>query len=321
MRVTESCVVLVHCNRLNWVCGSSGEVADQDRQVFALLGVSKSNDRYYLDSKEGKPIWWAINLSPSHSMPLAEDSVFRLGKAVFRVEQIGGTGPAPPRPAEEGLSEGCRICLGSEACEDSDPLLAPCRCQGTIKHVHLSCLRRWAGEVVTRQAYPRETVVSLNNFRCGLCQALIPGSVSHRGRRLSVVEFAAAPPFIVFERVLTGEFHVLPFQQGGSALLGRSQDADMVIDEVSVSRLHAKVAWREGRFTLEDYGSKFGTLARLPARVEVTRKRQCLEVEGVLLEAQLALCKEEEMDEARQFNLSKEDSIPYLDRLDSEISD
>lgn len=38
----------------------------------------------------------------------------------------------------------CRICLDSECAED-DRLLSPCRCSGTMKYVHASCLDRWRG--------------------------------------------------------------------------------------------------------------------------------------------------------------------------------
>ena len=38
----------------------------------------------------------------------------------------------------------CRICLDSE-CSEDDRLLSPCRCSGTMKYVHASCLDRWRG--------------------------------------------------------------------------------------------------------------------------------------------------------------------------------
>ncbi|KAI3617096.1 hypothetical protein CBS9595_003005 [Malassezia furfur] len=38
----------------------------------------------------------------------------------------------------------CRICLDNECAED-DRLLSPCRCSGTMKYVHASCLDRWRG--------------------------------------------------------------------------------------------------------------------------------------------------------------------------------
>ena len=36
----------------------------------------------------------------------------------------------------------CRICLGEEGSEE-DPFISPCNCSGTMKFIHLGCLREW----------------------------------------------------------------------------------------------------------------------------------------------------------------------------------
>ncbi|KAF7993793.1 hypothetical protein HCN44_010400 [Aphidius gifuensis] len=38
----------------------------------------------------------------------------------------------------------CRICHHSDT--SSEPLVSPCRCKGTLAHIHLSCLERWLNE-------------------------------------------------------------------------------------------------------------------------------------------------------------------------------
>jgi hypothetical protein len=42
--------------------------------------------------------------------------------------------------------------------------------------------------------------------------------------------------------------------------LGRGRNSDACIEDVSISRLHATIRYEEGRFLLQDNGSKFGTL-------------------------------------------------------------
>lgn len=41
----------------------------------------------------------------------------------------------------------CRICLGTEKEDDYDdknnPFFAPCICAGTMKYVHLDCMKEW----------------------------------------------------------------------------------------------------------------------------------------------------------------------------------
>ena len=42
--------------------------------------------------------------------------------------------------------------------------------------------------------------------------------------------------------------------------LGRRSDCDIVLDSRSVSRRHAQLRWRFGRFIIYDLGSRAGTL-------------------------------------------------------------
>ena len=42
--------------------------------------------------------------------------------------------------------------------------------------------------------------------------------------------------------------------------MGRGHESDLRINDISVSRLHAMIKYKNGRFLLEDNVSKFGTL-------------------------------------------------------------
>jgi hypothetical protein len=50
----------------------------------------------------------------------------------------------PQVPIEKDLPH-CRICYSteSELGDEVDPLITPCHCKGTMKYIHLECLRRW----------------------------------------------------------------------------------------------------------------------------------------------------------------------------------
>jgi hypothetical protein len=37
----------------------------------------------------------------------------------------------------------CRICLGEEEDEPDSCLISPCKCSGTMKYIHLCCLKNW----------------------------------------------------------------------------------------------------------------------------------------------------------------------------------
>lgn len=48
--------------------------------------------------------------------------------------------------------------------------------------------------------------------------------------------------------------------------MGRGHESDLRINDISVSRLHAMVKYKEGKFLLEDNISKFGTLVLIKKR-------------------------------------------------------
>src|SRR5438067_10401942 len=54
------------------------------------------------------------------------------------------------------------------------------------------------------------------------------------------------------------------------ALIGRAHEADIPIDGPDVSRAHARISWSDGRFVLEDLGSRNGTQVNgVPVRQHV----------------------------------------------------
>jgi len=50
------------------------------------------------------------------------------------------------------------------------------------------------------------------------------------------------------------------FNKKSSIFLGRGHDCDIKIQDISVSRHHAVIGFKDGRFFIEDRKSKFGTL-------------------------------------------------------------
>ena len=61
----------------------------------------------------------------------------------------------------------CRICLEDE--DDLDTLISPCRCSGTSKYVHKTCLQRWRYQDINSTAFYKcmecnEEYIILNNI-------------------------------------------------------------------------------------------------------------------------------------------------------------
>ncbi len=50
-----------------------------------------------------------------------------------------------------------------------------------------------------------------------------------------------------------------PLDQQGALTIGRGEDCDVILRDRHVSRYHARISWVDGRYSVEDLGSKNGT--------------------------------------------------------------
>ena len=68
----------------------------------------------------------------------------------------------------------CRICLSEEGFEEDNPLVFPCKCSGSVKNIHIKCLKQW----IRSQTYIRQTQYSTSiiwkTFECELCHTTFP---------------------------------------------------------------------------------------------------------------------------------------------------
>lgn len=72
-------------------------------------------------------------------------------------------------------------------------------------------------------------------------------------------------PYVVFETYSSIKsksriIHVLNFENSARVSVGRGIDADVRITDISVSRNHAEVYHKDGKFYQLDLESKFGSL-------------------------------------------------------------
>lgn len=164
----------------------------------------------------------------------------------------------------------CRICL-SELEEDiiKNPLISPCLCKGTMSVVHICCLRQWLES--RRETRTTESTHSYQwtIIRCELCHMLYPLNyisygLSHQIFQFDIPHRDNINSFVVFETVYSQKevktIHVVTNQNEAKASIGRAFDAGMRVPDISVSRYHAHITFKNDHFYISDNDSKFGTL-------------------------------------------------------------
>ena len=93
--------------------------------------------------------------------------VLKLGRIKFKVKAIQAHGRQEVcnrANEDEGLNtirnatcneeETCKICWMNE-CDATNPLISACQCDGSMKMIHLNCLRQW----ITEKCHRREVEV------------------------------------------------------------------------------------------------------------------------------------------------------------------
>ncbi|KAH7468550.1 hypothetical protein PRIC1_010347 [Phytophthora ramorum] len=184
-----------------------------------------------------------------------------------------GNDESKPRSSlqRQSTSAICYVCY--DETEDDNPLIAPCKCSGDTKYIHLNCLKRWNTNGEKNEIC---TVLDESNARtCSICKAPYPSKTRlPSGKVLSLLPDRLNPPCIMFQVVTKHSSSTLNlstrYQLSYKMLMendihrplmvGRSSQCDLVLKYRTVSTIHAEIHYSKGEFFLKDAGSSNGTL-------------------------------------------------------------
>lgn len=124
--------------------------------------------------------------------------------------------------AEDGLFHSpCRLCLNDENTA-GDPLLHPCKCTGSLKYIHLSCIQDWIRTQVTmKERAGRPYCFSWKPMICEICHSHLPVILTVDGQNYDLfgVECMSLGAYIVVEETnestMETMFHVAAFNEQG----------------------------------------------------------------------------------------------------------
>ena len=174
-------------------------------------------------------------------------------------------------PKEAKSNKLCRICYGEEE-NDENPLLQPCTCSGSMKYIHLNCLKTWINTSVNIKLESSEycNIYSYKPAECELCKTTFPDFVRHKGKLYEILDFYNNySSFLIFECLTSDKIqnkfmYVVNLDIPNNIInIGRGHDSHVLLNDISVSRLHCflKINKRTKKLHLSDNNSKFGTLA------------------------------------------------------------
>jgi hypothetical protein len=268
---------------------------------FLLCLSDKLPNGTKLEPTHFEKIWLALRYIKSTNSTkgyrLAEGDVLKLGRMKYRVREIKASNGLKPtgtvnlsdlllgksvaledneedeeedsdeQPKEDGLTP-CRICL-SDSHDLVNPLICPCKCDGTMKYIHLKCLQHWMRSRLGTRSSENSVSLSWKTLNCELCKMPFPNSLVMNGNVIELIDIPKPPcQYIILETLKRDKnsnrgLHVLSLYNKNTLKIGRGHDSDFRISDISVSRFHATVKYNNGHFYLEDHSSKFGTLIQI----------------------------------------------------------
>jgi hypothetical protein len=98
--------------------------------------------------------------------------------------------------------------------------------------------------------------------------------------------------------------HIIKLQENMEVLFGRSNECNIIIDDISVSRKHAWIKYEKGRVYLKDNKSTFGTLLLLRRDIQIIKRNLYLQAGRTFLEIILKDFKDNYEEESMKANLS-----------------
>ena len=82
----------------------------------------------------------------------------------------------------------CRICLSDEETE-TDPIITPCRCAGSMRYIHHECLQNWFKQKMFVHKSTFVDTYFWSSLECELCKAPYPTEIQHSDLTLKVIDF------------------------------------------------------------------------------------------------------------------------------------
>lgn len=92
----------------------------------------------------------------------------------------------------------CRICLSEGT--NTDPLIPPCACQGSMRYIHLKCLQDWLDKKLEYVNFRDTILINWKQLDCELCRTSYMHQIYLDGLKFYTVDIPVPErPYIVIE--------------------------------------------------------------------------------------------------------------------------
>ena len=90
-------------------------------------------------------------------------------------------------PSSKRSKPSCRICFLSFSNEEN-PLISPCKCNGSMKNIHYLCLKKCIETKIIKKTEQNFKSYSWKSFSCEICKAEYPKYIKIKETLFSLVD-------------------------------------------------------------------------------------------------------------------------------------
>jgi hypothetical protein len=279
----QSNQTVVNCNDEYYLC--KNDVIKLGRVKYALneINIPSKNDNIEKEIPKYDQSKYDIDNLNKNTQPVF-DFIFK-AKSASEYTDI---------PDDEKI---CKICY-SEENDKENPLVHLCNCNGGLRFSHYLCIKKWMETKLTTKENIKNTVKTYNikSFNCEICKTPYPFKFEIQGfdEPFELIELQKPVncDYIILESLNQMKencniksIHVVQLT-GEDLIIGRGHESDIRINDISVSRNHAKLKYneQEGTLLLSDLKSKFGTLILIKKPLKIKEKKIQLQIGRTYIE-------------------------------------
>lgn len=181
----------------------------------------------------------------------------------------------------------CRICYLEEDDRINNPMVHLCNCKGGINYAHFNCIKHWMRTKLMILINKKQTVKTyyIPRFNCEICKKPYPFRFKLDGNENKIFELIDIERpkcnYIIMESLDQVKennnnkyINVIKIINENDITIGRGIEADIKINDISVSRFHCRLNFNFSNksLVLTDLKSKFGTLVLIQDSFELKEK-------------------------------------------------
>ena len=177
----------------------------------------------------------------------------------------------------------CRLCYQEES-TILDPLLCPCKCKGSMRYIHYSCLKKSIMQKIQIRNEKYFDIYFFKSYNCEICLETYPKYIKYKSYTYNLVDvdLSKYTDYVQTSIIYYTEnnhnlninndkenkkqlsylgYLIFNIEENSEMKVGRNQNNEIVLKDISISRFHCVLKRENNLLKIKDTKSKFGTLS------------------------------------------------------------